>query len=70
MFWEAAQLFKTLLIPILNPEFWSEFIWSEALAFFACVYLPIWLAQYVFHFPGSFGISLKSDESKYASCLA
>lgn len=40
---------------------WSEFIWSETLAFFPCVYLPVWLAQYVFHFPGSFGISLKSD---------
>lgn len=67
MRWEAAQLFKTFSIPLLNPEFWSEFIYSS---FFACVCLPIWLAWYVFHFPGSFGISLKSDESKHLSCLS
>lgn len=67
---EATQLVKTLLIFILNMEFWSEFIWSEALAPFACVYFPVWLPQYVFHFLGSFSISLKSDYSKYTSCFS
>lgn len=29
--------------------------------FCSCVYLPVWLARYMFNFSGSFGISLKSD---------
>lgn len=58
---EATQLFKTLPIFVLNPDFLVSVHLGRGSGFFACVCSPVRLAQSVFHFPGSFGVSLKSD---------